>query len=100
MEKAINFARQHTTITAHEEMILYHARKNVLMDCDGNIWEKISNPDLDVFMGSMDGAEVAELIAIYMISRLMVKFNKSLFGIYRDDGLMVISGFFKTPLPP
>jgi hypothetical protein len=57
----------------------------VLMDCDGNIWEKISNPDFDVSMGSMDGAEVAELIGIYMIGKLMVKFNKFLFGIYRDD---------------
>ena len=92
MEKAIKFARQYTSISAQEEMILYHARKNVLMDCDGNIWEKISNPDFDVSMGSMDGAEIAELIGIYMISRLMMKFDKSLFGIYRDDGLMVVKG--------
>ena len=92
MEKAINFAKQYTSISAQEEMILFHARKNVLMDCDCNIWEKISNPDFDVSMGSMDGAEVAELIGIYMISKLMLKFNKSLFGIYRDDGLMVVKG--------
>ena len=71
-------------------MILFHARKNVLMDCEGNILEKISNPDFDVSMGSMDGAEIAELIGIYMISKLMMKFKKALFDIYRDDGLMVV----------
>ena len=92
MEKAIKFARLHTPISIQEEKILYHARKNVLMDCEGNIWEKISNPEFDVSMGSMDGAEISELIGIYMISMLMVRFNKSLFGIYRDDGLMVVKG--------
>ena len=65
----------------------FHARKNVLMDC-----EKISNPDFDWSMGSMDGAEIAELIGIYMISKLIMKFKKSLFGIYIDDGLMVVKG--------
>ena len=39
-----------------------------------------------------DGAEVSELIGIYMITLLMVKFDKSLFGINKDDGLMVVSG--------
>ena len=63
----------------------FHARNNVLMDC-----EKISNPDFDWSMGSMDGAEIAELIGIYMISKLMMKFKKALFDIYRDDGLMVV----------
>ena len=71
-------------------MILFHARKNFLMDCEGNILENISNPDFDVSMGSMDGAEIAELIGIYMISKLMMKFKKALFDIYRDDGLMVV----------
>ena len=38
------------------------------------------------------GAEIAELIGIYMISKLIMKFKKSLFGIYIDDGLMVVKG--------
>ena len=35
-------------------------------------------------------AEVSELIGIYMLINLVDKFNKSMFGLYRDDGLMVI----------
>ena len=92
MEKAIQFARLHTTVSREEEMIIFHARKNILVDCDGKIWEKIINPDFDVCMGNMDGAEVSELIAIYMVNRMMERFDKSLFGIYRDDGLMVVRG--------
>ena len=47
IEKAIKFARLHTSIT-------------VRMDYDGNIWENINNPDFDV------STEVRELIAIYI----------------------------------
>ena len=56
------------------------------------IWEKKTNPDFDVSMGSADGAEVSELIGLYMMIMLMKRFNKSMFGLYRDDGLMVIRG--------
>ena len=43
MHKAIQMARTHTTISNNEEKILFHARLNVLMDSDGNIWEKKTN---------------------------------------------------------
>ena len=92
LSKAIQFAKSHTTISTQEEMILVHVRRNVLMDCDNKIWEKNSNPDFDVSTGRMDGADVSELVGIYLISRLMQKFDKSMFGIYRDDGIMVVKG--------
>ena len=92
LSKAMEYAKSLTFITSQEEKIIFHARKNVLIDSDGQIWEKKSNPDFDVSMGSMDGAEVSELVGIYMISKLMLKFNKANFGIYRDDGVMVVRG--------
>ena len=92
MSKAITMAREYTMISDQEERILFHARRNVLSDHEGNIWEKKQCPEFDVSMGSADGAEVSELIGIYMITLLMAKFDKSLFGIYRDDGLMVVPG--------
>ena len=61
-------------------------------DNDGNIWEKKTNPEFDVSMGSTDAAEVSELIGIYMLMKLMEKFNKSMFDLFRDDGLKVIRG--------
>ena len=69
--KAIQFARSYTSITNHEGKILFHSRLNVLMDPDGNIWEKKANPDFDISMGSADGVKVREQVGIYMISRHM-----------------------------
>ena len=38
-------------------------------------------------MGSYDGAEVCELVSIYVLNTLANKYDKSKIGLYRDDGL-------------
>ena len=47
-------------------------------------------------MGSYDGAEVCELVGIYLLNRITDKnkgtFEKENVGLYRDDGLSVIRG--------
>ena len=54
-------------------------------------WEKIdSNNDFDVPMGSYDGAELFELVGIFMQSELSDVINLADFGLYRDDGLGVM----------
>ena len=40
-------------------------------------------------MGSYDGAEVCELISIFMSSLIGNKYNPNNIGHYRDDGLAV-----------
>ena len=40
-------------------------------------------------MGSYDGAEVCELIGIFMLSLIGNKYNLNNIGLYRDDGLAV-----------
>ena len=40
-------------------------------------------------MGAYDGAEVCELVGIYIQAQLSEKFKKKDFGLYRDDGLAV-----------
>ena len=74
--------------------IILTSRKSCLFDGQ-SLWVKKSNPDHDVTMGSWDGAEVAELIGLYILFRLTeVKkiFNKQDIGLFRDDGLAVIQG--------
>ena len=44
-------------------------------------------------MGSYDGAEVCELVDIYVLNTLANKYDKNNIGLYRDDGLAA----FKTP---
>ena len=35
---------------------------------------------------------MSEFVASYLISKLMDDFDKKIFSIYRDDGLMVVKG--------
>ena len=43
----------------------------------------------DVTMGAFDGAEVFELVGIFLLDKLSSVYNKKWVGIYRDDGLAV-----------
>ena len=45
---------------------------------------------LDVTMGSYDGAEICELVGIYILTRLATIIKKSDCGLYRDDGLVIL----------
>ena len=38
-------------------------------------------------MGSYDGAEVCELVGLFILNTLAQKYNKHDIGLYRDDGL-------------
>ena len=41
----------------------------------------------DVAMGSYDGAEVCELVGLYMLHKLTTAIRNGNIGLYRDDGL-------------
>ena len=41
-------------------------------------------------MRAYDGAEVCELVGIYMLNLLSKKYNKNDFGLYRDHGLAIL----------
>ena len=43
-----------------------------------------------VTMGSNDGAEVCELIGLYILNKLTARFRKENAGLYRDDGLILL----------
>ena len=47
-------------------------------------------------MGSFDGAEICELVGLYILYVLNTKYGKDLNGLYRDDGLAC----FKNICPP
>ena len=40
-------------------------------------------------MGSYDGAEVCEVVGLYLLSILSYRYDKENIGLYRDDGLAV-----------
>ena len=41
----------------------------------------------DVTMGASDGAEICELVGLYLISLIRERFPELDFGLYRDDGV-------------
>ena len=42
------------------------------------------------FMGSYDGAEICELVGLFILNHLGNSFGKENIGLYRDDGLAII----------
>ena len=63
-----------------------HVRKSVLFH-NKDIWVKKENKDFDVAMGCYGGAEVCELVGLYILDSLCKEFGKGNLGLYRDDGL-------------
>ena len=88
LSDALNFAKRHVDIPSREIEIIQHARKSLLFQ-DGDVWIKKNGSLFDVTMGSYDGAEVCDLIGLYLLSELKPKFPALDLGLYRDDGLGV-----------
>ena len=43
-------------------------------------------------MGSYDGAEICDLVVLYMLNVLTNEFGKERVGLYQDDGLVLMKG--------
>ena len=53
-----------------------------------NIWfgQKDGDPYFDVTVGSYCGAEICELVGLYILHVLGEKYGKDKIGVYHDDG--------------
>ena len=87
--KAINFAKKYTYISKEDIDIINHSRKSVLF-CNNESWIKKGGELFDVTMGAYDGAEVCELVGLYMLDKINKVYPNSI-GLYRDDGLGVFN---------
>ena len=68
--------------------ILYQARKSLSFS-NGKAWMKRERNLFDVTMEAYDGAEVFELVDIFMLNKISEKHNKNDIGLHKDDGLAV-----------
>ena len=90
LEKCLRFARRHTSISEKDEQYIMHACNSVLYDRNG-AWVKKNGEGLfDISMGSYHGAEVCELVGLFLLSKLTTIFGAGNYGLYRDDGLAVL----------
>ena len=91
LKKSIDWARNYCTITELDEKLFIHCRRTFAF-YDGKAWVKKVNPEFDVPMGSLDGAEICEIVGLFLLHKLVngnVGLTREMFGLYRDDGLAV-----------
>ena len=62
------------------------SRKSLLFDETG-IWFKKGDKLFDVTMGAYDGAEVCEVVGLFLLHTLGEKLGNKHVSLYRDDGL-------------
>ena len=93
LDNAVNFAKEHITITTEQLRTIKHCRKSLLFS-NNEAWKKKGTHEcFDVTMGSFDGAETCELVGLYILSRLRELTPTGNTGLYRDDGLMVLRNY-------
>ena len=67
-----------------------HCWKSLLLDNETAWTRKNHSSMFDVTMSSFDGAEVGELIGLFLLNNLSEKYGKNNAGLYRDDGLVLL----------
>ena len=88
LTKAFNFAKTKVNINEENKNIIFHARKSLLFN-NNQTWMKKGGDLFDVTMGAYDGAEICELVGIFMLEKIGNYFDKNNVELYRDDGLAV-----------
>ena len=77
--EAMQFAKEHVPITRKDVEVIFHVRTSALYN-NGKPWVKKEGGSFDVTMGAYDGAEVGELIGIYMLYLIGEKYDSKIFG--------------------
>ena len=87
LDNAINFAKQYTEISVENLRIIKHCRKLLLYN-NYEPWKKKDRGScFDVTMGSYNGAEICELVGMYLLSLLAnIIDNNNNSGLYFDHG--------------
>ena len=92
MENAITFAKTFISITDPDLKIIKRCKRSLLFS-KGEVWKKKTTAIyFDVTMGSYDGAEICELVDVYILSHLGTIINKNKMVLYRNDGLITLRG--------
>ena len=89
-DETLDFASHYIETTTDERIIIKHTKKTDLYS--NNMPCRKIRPDVDVRMGSLDGAETCELVGLFLLSELT--YLDVNVGLYRDGGLDTCT---KTP---
>lgn len=91
LRRSIAFAKSKGIVKKQVFDTILNARKSFLFHKDEPWTKKDTQSHFDVTEGSYDGAEVCELVGLYLLHKLQPLFpNNSSVGLYRDDGLAAV----------
>ena len=90
LRESLRWAKEITNVSQKEEETILHCRKTFLF-WKGEPWEKKENKEFDVGMGSLDSAEVSELVGLFLLSQLSQMIPREKTVLYRDDLLAVVN---------
>jgi len=86
---AVSWSKQYHNFTEQQLKIISNCKKSFLF-LESSPWTKKCNENFDVTMGAYDGAEIAEFVGLYILSKLEKIIPQENIGLYRDDGLCVV----------
>ena len=89
LNKALNFAKTKVDITNQEISNIMQSRNTFLFNKNQPTVKKSGNEEFNVPMGCFDGAELCEIIGIYILTKLQRVLQKDNARLYRDHGLGV-----------
>ena len=92
LERSIEYAKLFAMIEHKAFKAISLAHKSLLFN-KHEIWVKKDNSSFHVTMGSFDGAEICEIVELYLLNKLSNLLGKENVGLYRDDGLAAINSF-------
>ena len=91
LNNALDWVSTMVDISEEDRDLIMHTRKSILVN-GSDTWIKRGEDLFDVTMGANDGAEVCDIVGLYLLSQLNhLPING---GLYRDDAL------FACSLPP
>ena len=90
LTQSLDWASSYTQISDEDRKIIIEARKSFLF-YEGTHWAKKQSPEFDVPMGSHDGAEICDLVGLFLLSELKKPNINIELGCYKDDGLAISS---------
>ena len=93
LKQAILLAQNSASIPPKSIDAIFHSRKSLLHHNDDPWVKKDTRVEFDVTMGSYDGAEVCEIVRLFMLEMLSKLFEKNYIGLYRDDGLSIFRNY-------
>ena len=85
----LNFVKTICGIPDKDISIIMQSSQTLSVNNKHSWLKKSGNEEFDVSMGCFDGAEVCELVGIYILHLLRTVMRNENIGLYCDDGLQI-----------